>query len=140
MIPSVRRRPLGPRGRRRRDGCDQPGVLHRPIVLETECQFAMQQLVAWLSLFACLAVIGVASTRFSHYGDIVSGKAGASRGWVGLILLATATSLPEMLTGLSAVTTARAPDIAAGDLLGSCVFNLLAVYLVNAFLLYVHGH
>ena len=81
----------------------------------------------WLSLLICLAVIGVAGVRLSRYGDIIAEKSGMSRGWVGLILLATVTSLPEMVTGLSAVTVARAPDIAVGDILGSCVFNLLII-------------
>ena len=88
----------------------------------------MQNLaLIWLSLLACLAVIGFAGARLSRYGDIIAEKTGMSRGWVGLILLATVTSLPEMVTGLSAVTIAKAPDIAIGDVLGSCVFNLLII-------------
>jgi len=54
-----------------------------------------------------------------------------SRGWVGLILLATVTSLPELVTGISAVTVANVPDIAVGDILGSCVFNLLIIVLLD---------
>lgn len=88
----------------------------------------MQSLaLIWISLLVCLAVIGVAGVRLSRYGDIIAEKTGMSRGWVGLILLATVTSLPEMVTGLSAVTIAKAPDIAVGDILGSCVFNLLII-------------
>jgi cation:H+ antiporter len=87
--------------------------------------------VIWLSLAACLTVIGVAGVRLSRYGDIIAEKSGLSRGWVGLILLATVTSLPEMVTGLSAVTIAKAPDIAVGDILGSCVFNLLIIVLLD---------
>ncbi len=78
----------------------------------------------WLSLFACLAVIGVAGVRLSRYGDIIAEKSGLSRGWIGLILLASVTSLPELVTGLSAVTAANVPDIAVGNILGACVFNL----------------
>jgi cation:H+ antiporter len=92
----------------------------------------MQNLaVIWLSLFACLAVIGVAGVRLSRYGDIIAEMTGLSRGWVGLILLATVTSLPELVTGLSAVTVAQAPDIAVGDIFGSCVFNLLIIVLLD---------
>lgn len=92
----------------------------------------MQDLaVIWLSLLACLAVIGVAGVRLSRYGDIIAEKSGLSRGWVGLILLATVTSLPELVTGLSAVTVAKAPDIAVGDIMGSCVFNLLIIVLLD---------
>lgn len=81
-------------------------------------------IVIWLSLLACLAVIGVAGVRLSRYGDIIAEKSGLSRGWVGLIMLASVTSLPELVTGLSAVTVANVPDIAVGNILGACVFNL----------------
>jgi len=85
----------------------------------------MQNLsIIWLSLLACLAVIGVAGVRLSRYGDIIAEKSGMSRGWVGLIMLASVTSLPELVTGLSAVTVANVPDIAVGNILGACVFNL----------------
>src|SRR3569623_530409 len=85
----------------------------------------------WASLFACLAVIGVAGVRLSRYGDIIAEKSGLSRGWVGLILLATVTSLPELVTGLSSVTIAQVPDIAVGDIMGSCVFNLLIIVVLD---------
>jgi len=76
-------------------------------------------------------VIGVTGVRLSRYGDIIAEKSGLSRGWAGLILLATVTSLPELATGLSAVTVAKVPDIAVGDIMGSCVFNLLIIVLLD---------
>ena len=84
----------------------------------------LEIVVVWLSLFACLAVIGVAGVRLSRYGDIIAEKSGLSRGWVGLVMLASVTSLPELVTGLSAVTVADVPDIAVGNILGACIFNL----------------
>jgi cation:H+ antiporter len=85
----------------------------------------MQDVIAiWLSLLVCLAAIGVAGVKLSRYGDIIAEKSGLSRGWVGLILLASVTSLPELVTGISAVTVADVPDIAVGNILGACVFNL----------------
>jgi cation:H+ antiporter len=92
----------------------------------------MQDLfIIWLSLLACLAVIGFVGFRLSRYGDIIAEKSGLSRGWVALILLVTVTSLPELVTGLSAVTVARVPDIAVGDMMGSCMFNLLIIVLLD---------
>ena len=85
----------------------------------------------WLSLFACLVFIVIAGVRLSRYGDIIAEKSGLSRGWVGLILLASVTSLPELVTGLSSVTVANVPDIAVGDILGSCVFNLLIIVVLD---------
>ncbi len=78
----------------------------------------------WLGFLACVAAIGLAGAQLSRYGDILAEKTGLGGSWVGLILLATVTSLPELVSGLSAVTLAGVPDIAAGDVLGSCVFNL----------------
>jgi len=80
--------------------------------------------IVWFSLLACLVVIGMAGVRLARYGDIIAEKSGLSRGWVGMILLASVTSLPELATGLSAVTVANVPDIAVGNILGACVFNL----------------
>ena len=88
-------------------------------------------MMVWLQLAACLVVIGFAGVRLSRYGDIIAEKSGLSRGWVGLILLATVTSLPELVTGLSSVTVAKVPDIAVGDIMGSCVFNLLIIVLLD---------
>lgn len=85
----------------------------------------------WIAFSGCLLLIGFAGTRLSFYGDIIAGRTGLSGSWVGLILLATATSLPELLTGVSSVTLAETPNIAVGDALGSCVFNLAILVIVD---------
>lgn len=85
----------------------------------------------WLQFLVCVAVIGFAGVRLSRYGDAIALLTGLSRNWVGLILIATVTSLPELVTGMSAVTAANAPDIAMGDALGSCVFNLAILALID---------
>lgn len=89
-------------------------------------------MLIWLQLLICLAVIGYAGYFLSRYGDIIAEKSGISASWIGLILLSTATSLPELVTGISAVTFANAPDIAVGDVLGSTVFNLAILVLLDA--------
>lgn len=89
-------------------------------------------MVLWLELLLCLAVIGYAGYFLSRYGDIITDKTGLSASWVGLILLSTATSLPELVTGISAVTFANTPNIAVGDALGSTVFNLAILVLFDA--------
>ncbi len=89
-------------------------------------------LLIWLQFVLCAGLIGIAGVRLSRYGDAIAGHTGLSRNWIGLVLLATVTSLPELVTGLSAVTLAAAPDIAVGDVLGSCVFNLGRIQPVDA--------
>jgi cation:H+ antiporter len=93
----------------------------------------MPILLIWLQFALCVVVIGVAGVRLSRYGDAIATLTGLSRNWVGMILLATVTSLPELVTGLSAVTVAAAPDIAVGDVLGSAVFNLATLALIDVF-------
>lgn len=88
-------------------------------------------LSVWLQFGLCVCAIGVAGVRLSRYGDAIATLSGVSRNWVGLILVATVTSLPEMVTGLSSVTVAAAPDIAVGDALGSCVFNLAILAMID---------
>ncbi len=85
----------------------------------------------WAQFIACVVLIGIAGVRLSRYGDAIAALTGLSRNWVGLILVATVTSLPELVTGLSSVTVAAAPDIAVGDVLGSCVFNLAILALID---------
>ena len=88
-------------------------------------------MLVWLNLAICIAAIGLAGARLSRYGDVIAEKTGLGRSWVGLIMLATVTSLPELVTGISAVTIAGVPDIAVGDVLGSCVFNLAILVVVD---------
>jgi cation:H+ antiporter len=89
-------------------------------------------MLLWLQLLICLVIIAYAGYFLSRYGDIITEKSGISASWVGLILLSTATSLPELVTGISAVTYANAPNIAVGDVLGSTVFNLTILVLLDA--------
>jgi cation:H+ antiporter len=89
-------------------------------------------MLLWMQLLICLAVIGYAGYFLSRYGDIIAEKSGVSASWIGLILLSTATSLPELVTGISSVTFAGAPNIAVGDVLGSAVFNLVILVVLDA--------
>jgi cation:H+ antiporter len=85
----------------------------------------------WVAFIACTAVIVYSGTKLAKYGDIIAEKTGLGRAWIGLVLMASVTSLPELVTGISSVTYAGVPDIAAGDVLGSCVFNMLLLVLLD---------
>jgi len=79
---------------------------------------------AWAGFAVCLALIAAAGPVLCRNADVIADKTGLSGNWIGLILVATVTSLPELATGASAVALADAPNIAVGDVLGSSVFNL----------------
>jgi cation:H+ antiporter len=63
---------------------------------------------------------------------VLGEKTGLGRSWIGVVLLAATTSLPELFTGFGATALAALPDIALGDVLGSCMFNLLILSLMDA--------
>jgi len=88
-------------------------------------------LLAWLAFAACTVLIGFGGVWLTRYGHAIAGHTGLGGTWVGMVLLATVTSLPELVTGISAVTVAGAPNIAVGDALGSCVFNLAIVSVLD---------
>jgi cation:H+ antiporter len=68
----------------------------------------------------------------SRSADRLAEDYGWGRGWVGLALLATVTSLPELASGISAVAFVEAPNLAVGNALGACVANLAFLVLVDA--------
>jgi cation:H+ antiporter len=92
-------------------------------------------LLTWFLFILCAAVILVAGTQLSRYGDVIADMTGLGRTWIGVVLLASVTSLPELITGFSSTAIFRVPDIAMGDIAGSCMFNLLIIAMLDA----LHG-
>lgn len=60
-------------------------------------------MVLWLQFMACTGIILVSGIYLSKYGDIIAEKTGLGRTWVGVVLMASVTSLPELVTGISSV-------------------------------------
>jgi cation:H+ antiporter len=86
----------------------------------------------WLQFLAAALVIVAAGVRLARYGDVIGEKTRLGRSWVGVVLLAATTSLPELFTGFGATALRALPDIAIGDVLGSCMFNLLILSAMDA--------
>jgi cation:H+ antiporter len=88
-------------------------------------------MLIWLQFIACTALIVFCGSRLSQYGDVIAEKSGMGRTWIGVVLMASVTSLPELITGISSVALFHVPDIAAGDVLGSCMINLLILAVLD---------
>jgi cation:H+ antiporter len=88
-------------------------------------------MLLWLQFSACAVVILVSGTYLSKYGDIIAQKTGLGRTWIGVVLIASVTSLPELITGISSVAVFDLPDIAAGNVLGACMLNLLMIPILD---------
>lgn len=63
----------------------------------------------------------------SVYADIIAEKTKLGRGFIGLILLSAVTSLPELITSISAIVIRNAPDLSLGNILGSNMFNIFII-------------
>jgi len=88
--------------------------------------------LVWFKFALCLAVIVFAGTKLAQYGDAIAEKTGLGRIWIGLVLLAAITSMPELVTGItSASVLVGLPDLALGTLFGSCSLNLVILALLD---------
>jgi cation:H+ antiporter len=82
--------------------------------------------LAWsIAAFALLAALVFASaSRLAKDADAIADTTGLGRVWIGSVLLAASTSLPELITDVSAAVLG-AIDIGVGDLFGSTLANML---------------
>ena len=74
------------------------------------------------------------SIKLSYYGDVLSKQSKLGAAFIGGLLIASITSLPEFVTSLSAVIFDN-PTLSFGDIVGSNMFNMfvLAVYNIYFF-------
>jgi cation:H+ antiporter len=88
----------------------------------------MIALVAQL-LLSAVGIIG-AGIVLARTGDVIAARTRLGGLWVGSVFLAVATSLPEIASDVSAVLIG-APDLAAGDLFGSSMANMVILAIVT---------
>jgi cation:H+ antiporter len=87
--------------------------------------------LVWLKFVFCVLVIFFSGRAVAKYGDIIAIRTGLGRVWIGVVLLALVTSLPELFTGISSVTLVGAPDLTVGNLFGANAFNLFNLALLD---------
>jgi cation:H+ antiporter len=80
-------------------------------------------------LISVLFVI-IAGVGLSKFADVIADKLNLGKALVGGVLLAGATSLPELLVDINSIKIGMI-DLAAGDLLGSSLFNLLILAIAD---------
>ncbi len=84
----------------------------------------------WIQFFLCAVLIVFAGSKLTRNAAIISENTGIGSAWIGALLLPLATSLPELVTTLSAVAL-DSPDLALGNILGSCLFNLALLAVID---------
>lgn len=79
--------------------------------------------MVWLIFALSSALLVFAATQLAKFGDAIAARTGLGRLFVGTLLLAGATSLPELLTSINSLSQG-VPDLAAGNFMGSNMFNM----------------
>ena len=85
--------------------------------------------VAVVIFLASAVAVVFLGTYLAKYGDALASLTGWGRLFVGSILVALATSLPEVSNNITAVRIDN-PELALGDVLGSNMFNILILAVV----------
>ena len=86
--------------------------------------------VVSLEFLVLAAVVALAGTFLARSADQIAEITRLGRLLIGSVLLAAATSLPELTVDISAVRQGM-PDLAAGDLFGSSLMNLLILAVLD---------
>ena len=86
--------------------------------------------MVWISFVLTAAVIVAAANQLAKYGDVIAVRTRLGGMFIGVLLLAGATSLPEVLTSISSLNQ-NSPNLAAGNLLGSNTFNMLLLAILD---------
>lgn len=87
-------------------------------------------------IFVIYIILAMAVITFSikaaDYVDLIDKKTNISGAFIGGVVLAAVTSLPELFTSISSVAILDNPELVLGNILGSNIFNLstLAVVLI----------
>ncbi|QYX58681.1 calcium/sodium antiporter [Roseovarius sp. SCSIO 43702] len=101
---------------------------------EEEIEGADPDMPWWqIVVFLVLGLIGLplGADLLVHNASIIAGHYGVSDAVIGLTLVALGTSLPELATTVMAALRRQA-DVALGNVIGSNMFNLLAIIGITA--------
>ncbi len=84
----------------------------------------MPDWLVYVGYCAMVAVVVFLSIKLGKYVDVIDAKSKISGAFVGGVLLAAVTSLPELFTSLSAVWIVHENSMVIGNVLGSDLINL----------------
>lgn len=86
---------------------------------------------AILLFLGASAVVVFAAMALARAGDVIAERTGLGHLWVGSLLIAGATSLPELVTNVTAVRIDN-PGLAAGNVFGANMLNVSNLAIIAA--------
>jgi cation:H+ antiporter len=86
--------------------------------------------VIWAQFVISSILIVVAAIKLAEYGDVIAVRTKLGGMFIGTLVLAGATSLPELFTTINSINQ-QVPDLAAGSIFGSSMFNMLMLAVLD---------
>ncbi len=86
--------------------------------------------MVWIIFLLSSIALVIAAIHLANNADVIAIRTGLGGALVGILLVASTTSLPEILTIISSISQGT-PDIAAGNLLGSNMFNIVLIAVLD---------
>lgn len=86
--------------------------------------------MVWVQFIISSTILVVTAMQLAKYGDIIAIRTNLGGMFVGTLLLAGATSLPELLTTINSLGQ-NVPNLAAGNMFGSNMFNMLMLAILD---------
>ncbi|MCH5162095.1 MAG: hypothetical protein J1G38_01235 [Clostridiales bacterium] len=84
----------------------------------------MPEPLVYIGYSVMVALVVFLSIKLGKYVDVIDAKSSISGAFIGSIMLAAVTSLPELFTSLSAVWIVKENSMVIGNILGSDLINL----------------
>ncbi|MHB1294655.1 MAG: sodium:calcium antiporter [Anaerolineae bacterium] len=84
----------------------------------------------WLQFVLSAGALALAAIKLADYGDAIAVRTRLGGMFVGTLLIAGATSLPELLSNVNALYLGE-PNLAAGNTLGSNMVNMLLLGILS---------
>ena len=84
----------------------------------------------WVTFVVAAALIVLAAMQLAKYGDVIAARTNLGGMFIGVLLLAGATSLPELLTSINSINMGS-PELSAGNFFGSSAFNMFILAILD---------
>ncbi len=84
----------------------------------------------WIQFIISAALVVLAAVKLAEYGDVIAVRTKLGRAFIGVILMAGATSLPEFLTAINSIRLGI-PDLSGGNIFGANMYNMLLLAFIS---------
>ncbi len=95
----------------------------------------MEHVELWLKFGLAAGLVVAAGMLLTRYAEQLAAALGWGHAFAGFVILGWATSLPELTISISAVVAEESAGLSSGNIIGSCLFNLAILAILDLMVL-----